>query len=150
MKQISAFSAASVVGLSIVAILAFSPGLRSASGGTTPVLPGILLNEDDNGAVREARVGDYFLICLQDPWGGGYGWEIAEIVGDAIRPIGRSQHMPGPGDWSWGQDRGRPDTAYFRLLAAREGQTTISLICTPPPGIMAPVHLYTITLNILP
>ncbi len=147
MKKITVYLA----GVVVAGVLAGNQGQALAADGTTPVLPGILLNEDDDGMVRDAMVGDYLLICLADPWGGAYGWEIMEISGDgALREIGRSQHMPGPGDWSWGQDHGQPDTAYFRWVADSVGQTTVSLVCLPPPGIMAPVQLYEVTVNVWP
>ncbi len=151
MKLTNVSYAVKMAGLLLAGVLGFSQGQMLAAEGTTPVLPGILLNEDDNGTLRPAQVGDYLLICLADPWGAAYGWEITEITGDdALRQIGRSQHMPGPGDWSWGQRTGQPTTAYFRWVAVGEGQATVWLVCTPPPGIMAPVRLYQVTVNVVP
>ncbi len=137
--------------LALAAGVLFCQSQIVAAEGTTPVLPGILLNADDNGTERPAMVGDHILISLEDPYGRAYGWEVTEISGaDALREIGHSQHMPGPGDWSWGQDTGQPDTAYFRFVAVAEGQTTVRLVCSPPPGVMAPTYLYEVTIIVAP
>ncbi len=151
MKVRTAYSVLALAVLLVVGVFVCNQGQVMAGEpiGITPVLPGILLNEDDNGAVQPAQVGDYLLICLQDPWGAAYGWKVVDVSGDGVvRQIGAAQHMPGPGDWSWGQDTGKPDTAYFRLTAVSEGQATVSIVCTPPPGIMAPVRFYQVTVDV--
>ncbi len=70
------------------------------------------------------------------------------MSGDAVQQVGRSQHMPGPGDWSWGQDRGQPDIAYFRLAAVKTGQSTVELVCNPPPGMGILTIHYVVTINV--
>src|SRR5512142_1444867 len=107
MKLTTVYHAGKLAGLLLAGVLAFHPGQAGPPpSGITPVLPGILLNEDDGGTLCDAFVGDYFLISLADAWKPPYGWEVIEITGDAVRPIGRSQNMPGPSDWSWEKDNG--------------------------------------------
>ena len=86
---------------------------------------------------------------LQEPWGGAYGWELREIRGDAVKYIGRTPHTPGRQSAS-SQASGKTETACFRLTAVKEGQTTVSLVCTPPLGLMVPVRLLEVTFNVYP
>ncbi len=150
MKKLRTVCGIQIAGLLLAGFLACNQGqLRAGEPtGITPVLPGILLNEDDNGMACEAWVGDYLLISLPENWYGPYGWEIVDISGSAVREIGQTQHMPGPSEWTWSQGNGQSETAYFRLKAVETGQSTVELVCWPPPGMGVLTIHYVVTINI--
>ncbi len=148
MKRMTFCSRMMMIGM-LTGVLAFTWGFSSVAAPppSWPVPPPLIIDEEDGNTTVDARVGQYIIIRLDDPYygKGPYGWEVAEIRGESLTMVGRTAHA---GGWS-GQDAGAPAGAYFRLEAREAGETTILLICTPPPGPMTPIH-YEVTVRVWP
>ena len=122
----------------VVALALAAPAAQAKH--KTPVSSVIIVRQHDMGATINARVGDLIEVQLDSGWDPPGGWHFSKITGHAVEYLGDDPPPSSDGAFT------------FRLKAVKKGSSTISFLCTPPPGGIEPmiVILFQFTANVRP
>jgi len=116
-------------------------------GATAPAKPEpLLVGEAHNGKTVRVTIGREIRVALKANPTTGYRWTLKGIQGDAIRHEGRATYSPRP---TGRRIVGSGGTMYFRFLAVRPGNATITLIYHRSwEKAKPPARTYTLTVQV--